>query len=460
MMKSLPKTFVPKSVSIIGAARSGIGAAKFLSAKGISVFLSDSCSEEKLENILYANDLSHCGHESGGHSDAVLNADVMILSPGVPATVPVVAKAIAQGMAVWSEVELAYRFTDAKFLAVTGSSGKSTTTSMLDAVLAQAGVSHAIAGNIGVPLVDVVGSLTKDSFVAAELSSFQLETIDLFRPQAAAILNLLKNHLDRYDGEESYYNAKKEIARNFNFDNHLVLNARDVRLFAWAETMKTKTNVVFFGALVAGQDCVWYENGSLWTMWRNEKSELLKVKDMVLAGPHNYDNASAAAALALCANLSPRAVANGLCSFGGLRHRLEFVAEVNNVRFYNDSKATTAESVLCAVNAFGNNVHLIAGGRDKGCEFGIVRDAIKERAKAVYLIGEAANRIQQEWQSTAPMHRCDSLQDAVRLAFHNAVSGDVVVLSPGCSSFDMFENYEQRGDAFIATVKTLAKEAS
>jgi len=457
-MKSLPEKYVPKTVSIIGAARSGIGAAKFLTAQGISVFISDSCPEEKLEKILYENDLSHCGHESGAHTDAVMNADVMVISPGVPTTLPVVAKAIEQGMAVWSEVELAYRFTDAKFLAVTGSSGKSTTTSILGAILQKAKKSYAVAGNIGVPLVDVVGTLTKESFVAAEISSFQLETIDLFRPQAAAILNLMKNHLDRYDTEEAYYDAKKAIARNFNFDNHLVLNARDSRLFAWAHSMKSKTNVVFFGANISGHDCAWYEGDSIWTMWHGEKSLLLKVGDMALSGPHNYDNASAAAALALCAKIDRAAIASGICGFSGLKHRLEYVAEVNSVGFYNDSKATTAESVLCAVNAFGNNVHLIAGGRDKGCDFSIVRDAIRSKARGVYLIGETADRIGQEWKDLAPLYRCNSLEEAIRLAYAKATKGDVVVLSPGCSSFDMFENYEKRGESFIATVKTLAKE--
>jgi len=456
---SLPRSFVPKRASIIGAARSGIAAARFLAGKGAEVFVSDACPAEKLDALLANNGLSGVAREAGGHTSAVLDADVVVLSPGVRSDLSILAEARRKGIPVWSEVELAYRFTEAAFLAVTGSSGKSTTVSMLGAVMAAAQKPHAVAGNIGIPLVNVIGSVPANGFVVAEISSFQLETIDLFRPRAAAVLNFMKNHLDRYDGEEAYYNAKKEIARNFTFDNHLVLNSRDARLMTWAEEMKGKTSVVFFGKLVKGRDSVWHDGGAVRASFGGPARTLFKTGSMRLAGPHNYDNACAAAALAIAAGVGDEAIAKGICGFAGLPHRLQYVDEIRGVKFYNDSKATTAESVLCAVTAFKDNVHLIAGGRDKGCDFSIVKDAVRARARGVYLIGEAAPRIAREWKGLAPTRTFESLEAAVRAALHNAKSGEVVVLSPGCSSFDMFENYEKRGEAFAAIVGTLKGEA-
>ncbi len=456
---SYPKSYVPKRVSVIGAAKSGIGAAKFLIQKGVSVFISDTCPQEKLDEKLGANGLAGIGREAGGHTSAVLDCDVIVLSPGVRSDLAVLVEAGRKGIPVWSEVELAYRFTGAKFLAVTGSSGKSTTVSMLGAVMAAAGKPHAVAGNIGIPLVDVIHSVPADGFVVAEISSFQLENIDLFRPHAAAVLNLTKNHLDRYSNEDAYYNAKKEIARNLTFDNHLVLNSRDPRLVEWAQGMSARTNVVFFGAQLESRNCVWHRDGVVWATMNGTTRAVFETAAMHLSGPHNYDNACAAAALAMAAGISDEAIVKGLCGFKGLPHRLQYIDEIGGVKFYDDSKATTAESVLCAVTAFGRNVHLIAGGRDKGCDFSIVKDAIRMRSKGVYLIGEAAARISREWDGMAPLQTFESLESAMRAALQNAKPGDVVVLSPGCSSFDMFENYEKRGEAFAMIVRMLKQEA-
>jgi UDP-N-acetylmuramoylalanine--D-glutamate ligase len=454
---SRPKSFVPKKAAVIGAARSGVASAKFLAHKGIGVFISDSCPKDKLEKILADNGLSGIPHEAGGHTDAVLDSDVIILSPGVPSDIPLLKKASERRIPVWSEIELAYRSTEAAFLAITGSSGKSTTTAMLGAILSAAGKPHSVAGNIGIPLISVVEGLSRDAFVAAEVSSFQLETIDLFRPRAAAVLNLMKNHLDRYGSEEDYYNAKKRIAANLTLENYLVVNRRDARLAAWAGDMKRKTNIVWFGQAAPGDPGVWHDDGVLWSSIGGTVRPLLAVKDMRLGGPHNYDNACAAAALAAVAGVRWEDIAKGITGFAGLEHRLEYVAEINGVKYYNDSKATTAESVLCAMTAFGRNVHLIAGGRDKGCDFSIVNEAVRANARGVYLIGEASGRMAGQWQGLAPVHRYDSLSDALSAAAGNAAPGDVVVLSPGCSSFDMFDDYEHRGEAFKALVRGLSE---
>jgi UDP-N-acetylmuramoylalanine--D-glutamate ligase len=454
---SRPKSFVPKKATVIGAARSGIASAKFLAHKGIGVFISDSCQKDRLEKILADNGLSGIPHEAGGHTDAVLDSDVIILSPGVPSDIPILKKASERHIPVWSEIELAYRSTGATFLAITGSSGKSTTTAMLGAILSAAEKPHRVAGNIGIPLISVVEGLSKDAFVAAEVSSFQLETIDLFRPHAAAVLNLMKNHLDRYESEEAYYNAKKRIAANLTVENYLVVNRRDRRLEAWASEMKRRTNIVWFGQAAPGDPGVWHEDGVLWSSIGGTVRPLLAVKDMRLSGPHNWDNACAAAALAATAGIRWEDIAQGITGFSGLEHRLEYVAEINGVKYYNDSKSTTAESVLCAMTAFGRNVHLIAGGRDKGCDFSIVDGAIGANARGVYLIGEASGRMAGQWQGLAPVKRYDSLSAALTAAAGNAVPGDVVVLSPGCSSFDMFDDYEHRGEAFKALVRGLSE---
>jgi UDP-N-acetylmuramoylalanine--D-glutamate ligase len=455
---SLLKSYIPKSASIIGAARSGISAARFLKAKGVSVFISDSCQPEKLEKILAENGLSDIRHEAGGHTDALFSSEVIVLSPGVPSDLPILKKARAKNIPVWSEIELAYRFTDATWLAITGSSGKSTTVSLLGSIMKASAAKYVVAGNIGVPLVGAVNTLSDSGFVVAEISSFQLENIDLFKPHVAVVINLLKNHLDRYENEEAYYNAKKEIARNLTPDDFLILNGKDARLRVWAQEFADKATIAFFGSREQNNDCAFCENGMLYTQFDDITEAVVAVDKMKISGPHNCDNACAAAVAAKSVGVPAAAIASGIISFGGLAHRLEYVAEVNGVRYFNDSKATTAEAVLCAVTAFGRNVHLIAGGRDKGCDFSTVKDAVRTNTRGVYLIGEAAGRIAAEWEGLAPIVICDSLESAVVRARDSAKSGDVVVLSPGCSSFDMFEDYEKRGEAFKTLVHELEKD--
>jgi UDP-N-acetylmuramoylalanine--D-glutamate ligase len=454
---SLPKSYIPKSASIIGAARSGIGAAKFLKAKGVPVFISDSCPQEKLEKILAENGLSDLRHEAGGHTDALLFCEVIVLSPGVPSDLPILKKARARNIPIWSEIELSYRFTDATWMAITGSSGKSTTVSLLGSIMEAAAAKYVVAGNIGVPLIGAVDTLSHGGFVVAEISSFQLENIDLFKPHVAVVINLLKNHLDRYKNENAYYDAKKEIARNLTPSDFLILNGKDARLRVWAREFEDRASVAFFGTCEQDHDCAFCENDVLYTKFGGVTEAVVKVDKMKISGPHNQDNACAAAAAARSVGVPASAIASGVSSFTGLPHRLEFVAEVNGVRYYNDSKATTAEAVLCAVMAFGRNVHLIAGGRDKGCDFTIVKDAIRTNTRGVYLIGETAGRIAAEWKGLAPVFMSESLESAVNQACGNAKKGDVVVLSPGCSSFDMFSDYEQRGEAFKAVVHKIEK---
>jgi UDP-N-acetylmuramoylalanine--D-glutamate ligase len=243
-------------------------------------------------------------------------------------------------------------------------------------------------------------------------------------------------------------------------DDTLVLNALDERLASWGLSMQDRVGIVYFGRECAGAPCFWYERGGIFFRRKANVKKLIETREMKLAGVHNYQNACAAAAMAWSRDIAPEVIADGLYAFGGLPHRLEFVKEYKGVRYYNDSKATTAESVIAAVSSFGQNVRLIAGGRDKGCDFSVARDPIGEYVKSVHLIGEASGRIAKEWkgQSSIAMHA--SLEEALNAAREAAVGGDVVVLSPGCSSFDMFASYEQRGDVFKSIVEKWTKEES
>ncbi|MBD3391246.1 MAG: UDP-N-acetylmuramoyl-L-alanine--D-glutamate ligase [Chitinivibrionales bacterium] len=456
MNKQVPKEYMPKQVSILGAARSGLAAARVLLDQGVDVFLSDACDVRALDFTLASNSLAHLRHEAGEHTDKVLQCDAIVTSPGIRSDAPILQRARKAKIPVWSEMELGFRLSRAPFLAVTGSTGKSTTVSLLGAILEAAGKEHVVAGNIGVPVSSMVSSVGPDGFVVAEVSSFQLENIDAFKPKAAAVLNLLKNHLDRYDNEEGYYDAKKAIARNMDTGDCLVLNACDERLREWSLTVQDRTAIVFFGREMGDVDCVWHADGIMYRRHEGAVEKMFDLSDMKLRGGHNRDNAAAAAALAASVGIDTASIARGITGFAGLPHRLEFVREIDGVSYYNDSKATTAESVACAAASFGANVHLICGGRDKGCDFAGIGDVITEHVKTIAVIGEAAERIAREWAGITTLTREDSLEAALLRARGTAAAGDVVLLSPGCSSFDMFSSYIERGDVFKKLVNALA----
>jgi UDP-N-acetylmuramoylalanine--D-glutamate ligase len=441
----------PGRVAVIGVAKSGIAAARYFCARGSGVFVSDVCSRERLDEILRENGLAgRVESEAGGHSDKISDCELIILSPGVRSDLETLKNASAKGIPVWSEMELGFRVSKAPFLAVTGSSGKSTTVSLLASAMVGAGFDAHLAGNIGTPVIDVTPQLSDGAVVVAEVSSFQLETIDTFKPKVAAVINLMKNHLDRYGCEEDYYNAKKRIAENLTMDECLVLNSDDPRLLSWVGDFTPHTRVTMFGSHSSNGDCVYLSGDAICYRFNGASGVILdNVGRMKLGGRHNRMNACAAAAVALAAGADPARVGHGLCEFAGLPHRLEFVAEAGGVAFYNDSKSTTAESIECAVSAFGSKcVHLIAGGRDKGCDFSLISESIRGCVKNIVLIGEAKERIAAQWDGVAPIHICATLEEAVSVASGLAVGGEKVVFSPGCSSFDMFRNFEHRGDTF------------
>lgn len=453
------KRQLPERVTVLGAARSGIAAVKFLMDKVGSVFLSETCSTEALEKILASHGIEKIACEAGGHTPKVLESDLIICSPGIPSDIPILKEARNRGIAVWSEIELAYRHCDAAVLAVTGSTGKSTTVSLVGSILDAVGKENVVAGNIGLPLISVGPALSPQGVIVAEISSFQLENIDLFKPRIAMVLNLMKNHLDRYTEENAYYEAKKMIARNLDAGDSLVINAHDPLLRSWVDTSDhTVGTIICFGAHVPGRTSVWEHDNRLYMNDTCRTHEIGSIASMKIKGPHNRENACAAAAAALALGIEHKAILDGICAFPGLAHRMEFVCEIDGVAYYNDSKATTAESIACAVDSFEGNVHLLAGGKDKGCDFAGIRGKIQHKVKSVSLYGEAAERIISEWHGLASMQKVESLTAALLCAQRNACAGDVILLSPGCSSFDMFSDFEHRGRVFKELVCSLTKK--
>ncbi|MDR0305391.1 MAG: UDP-N-acetylmuramoyl-L-alanine--D-glutamate ligase [Chitinispirillales bacterium] len=452
------KNVAPARVAVIGAAKSGIAAAKYFHSRGAGVLLSDSCSRERLDEVMRDNGLGDIESEAGAHSEKVLESDLIILSPGVCSDIDILKSAAVRGIPVWSEMELGFRVSSAPFLAVTGSSGKSTTVSLLGSAMRFAGFDAVVAGNIGLPVISVTPDLVGEkAVVIAEVSSFQLETVERFKPKAAAVINLMKNHLDRYKNELEYYNAKKRIVENLTFQEFLVLNMDDSILNGWAKEFSSKTKIVMFGHQDNGSDCVFLSDQSIRYRFNGKTGVILDdVGKMKLGGKHNYINACAAGAMALCGGADPDRIALGLCDFSGLPHRLEYVADIDGVAFYNDSKSTTAESIECAVTAFNSKVHLIAGGKDKGCDFSVIKDAVRANVKSIALIGEAADRMFSQLDGLVPVSKAADLQEAIGKAFRSAVKGEKVIFSPGCSSFDMFRNFEHRGEVFRDTVKNFA----
>lgn len=448
---------IPEKVAVLGAAKSGLASVKFLMDLGVSVLLSDVCDREKLDFILASNGITAIDSEAGGHSKKVLDCGLIILSPGIPSDIPILEQAKKRDIPIWSEIELAFRFSKAPFIAVTGSTGKSTTVSLLGEIFTAAGIKNVVAGNIGLPLISMAPSIPSDGVIIAEVSSFQLETIELFHPSIAMILNLLKNHLDRYEHEDDYYEAKRSIIKNMTDGDTLVLNADDELLMAWLQNIYDKINPVLFGVEDNADSHIYPKGDCLYIRESGVDKKLCDLSKRKIVGNHNMLNSAAAAAVALAFGIEAKFIEEGIIKFCGLPHRMEFIETIDGVEFYNDSKATTAESIAVAINSFSGNVHLIAGGKDKGGDFKAIKESVKTGVKSVCLIGEASARIAKEWEDIENVHAAESLEEALIVSREFAEDGDVVILSPGCSSFDMFSSFVERGNVFKELVREIKK---
>ncbi len=495
-----------KKITVVGLARSGVGAANLLSEMGAEVTVTDRKSNDELAGSIKRLAPS-VRLALGGHPDNIfMSADMVVVSPGVPLEINPIASAKANGISVIGELELAYQIIQGlgvrgqglakettpipnpqspiPFLAVTGSNGKSTTTTLLDHMLRKGGFKTLIGGNIGNALTEEihkhvssqkskVKSKAKNfklrarnsevDYVVVEVSSFQLEAIDRFRPHIASILNITPDHLDRYHSMSEYSHAKAQIFLNQQGTDFLVLNADDPETIkVKSEKLKVKSEkpkILYFSRKMKVEG-VYFKDGSIYSNFSNSglhapDSELIKADEVKIKGVHNLENAMAASAMALLANCPLEAVIESLREFEGLEHRLELVGEVNGVKYINDSKGTNVGAVVKSLESFNEPLILIAGGRDKAGDFSVLRNPVAGRVKAVVLIGEAAGKIQDALRDVTETVMARDLKEAVTLSGKIAKKGDVVLLSPACASFDMFQDFEDRGRQFKKIVREL-----
>jgi len=441
--------FKGKRVTVVGMARSGIAAARALHALGALVTVTDKKPLDQLAAQVKALGVAGVTIEAGGHPDRIFfETDLIVLSPGVPKIAPIL-EAQRHGVRVISELELAWQLSDAPYVGITGTNGKSTVTTLVGLMLARARKKALVAGNIGNALTEDIALLRDRDWIVAELSSFQLEDIVTFRPRVAAILNVTQDHLDRYHSIDEYGEAKARIFLNQRKEDLLVLNFDDPLVKSYA--LRTLATVVPFSRLLRFNPGACVLKGYLTVNSRR----ILPVKEIRITGVHNLENSLAAAALAMSAGADARSVAAVLREFPGLEHRLEFVRKKGGVTYINDSKGTNVGAVVKSVEGFIEPVILIAGGLDKGSDFSPLYGLFKRKVKLLVLIGKAADKMAKALGASTETVFARTLQDAVQLASKRAQRGDVVLLSPACASFDMFKDFEDRGRQFKEAVNAL-----
>ncbi len=447
-----------KRVLVVGLARTGVATSLFCAARGAIVTATDTRSEEELGDPIAPLRAARVSLELGGHREKILmDQELIVPSPGVPADAPLLQAARAKGLCIWSEIELADRFRKGRLIGVTGSNGKTTTTTLIEHVLKTAGFSTILAGNIGTPLISVVERTKDATITVVELSSFQLEWTETFRPNISVFLNLTADHLDRHHTLEAYSAAKARIFENQTETDSAVLNTDDP---ATASLAPAKPQVYWFsrkqrvaqGAFVREKEILFRRDGA--------EETILKFADIPLAGAHNVENVLAAVVAARLAGAAPAVIAKGVRSFAGVEHRLEFVAEIGGVRYYNDSKATNVDATLKALDAFPGRILVILGGKDKGSDYTLLRAALREKAILALLIGAAVEKIEKQITGSVAIERAGTLERAVEIASHAARPGDIVVLAPACASFDQFQDYEHRGRVFKDLVHQLERQAA
>ncbi len=456
MTKMDPKQVSGKRISVIGAARSGIAASMLLAEASAEVFLSEygEIAPEAAQVLKKAG----VAYEAGGHTGRALEADFIVVSPGVPSNIPLLLEAGEKGLPIYSEIEAAFWFCQSPIVAITGSNGKTTTTSLTTHIFAHAGRTVHVAGNIGKAFSDITKSTSPEDVVVLEVSSFQLDHIDTFRPDVSVILNITPDHLNRYDYQFANYAASKfRIFENQTPEDTLIYCFDDPVVrdkVAQMETSSVKTlgisqeQELREGAFLRGSELV--------IRFNQVEEILMRKEELALKGPHNVYNSLAAAVAARVMEIPSLIVRESLSSFEGVAHRLEMVRELNGVRYINDSKATNVNAVWYALESFRDKIILIAGGRDKGNDYESLKPLVKRNVRMVLAIGESAEKVDRELGELAEQHMImDSLEDAVQAAHLLARSGEVVLLSPACASFDQFTNYEERGDVFKSVVMQL-----
>ena len=447
------------AILIIGAARSGVASAEYLLSIGKQIVISDM-------NTKLAEDVeTQLGHASvsyvwGKQPDvAALQPELIVMSPGVPLSIPPVVKARELGIPVISEPELAFRYSDVPFVAITGTNGKTTTTTLTAFLLEKEGRKVVAGGNIGLPLISQCPKMSANDIVVAEMSSFQLESVDSFCPKVAVVMNLTPDHLDRHKTMEAYAAAKANIFKIQGPEEYLLLNKDDAIVAAIAAG--AKSHVYYFSQQEILDEGIWLEDGNL--VYRLDKNGapqvLIPAAEIGIVGSHNWQNAMAASLAALLMGQQPEIIAERLRAFKGVAHRMEPVATIDGVLYVNDSKGTNPDSTEKALGSYGERpIVLIAGGRNKGSDMAVLVPLMRAHCRGVVLVGEATGDFIDAFERTGYTdYVCtDSFEDAVAKAREMAQSGDVVLLSPACASWDMFDNFEQRGDLFKELVKDYA----
>ena len=445
-----------KRVLVVGLARTGVVTSLFSAGYGAIVTATDEKPESELAEVAAKLRAAGVKLEFGAPGQGTyLEQDLIVLSPGVPAKLPQLELARSRGIPVWSELELAWRFLRGKLIGITGSNGKTTTTSLMAHILKSAGIHTLVGGNIGVPLLALVESSTDSTVTVAEISSFQLETIAEFRPEIGVLLNLTPDHLDRHASFDEYARAKMRMFENQLDRDAAVLNADDPEV---TRRMPAKPHIFWFSRQKRVASGTFLRDGQIFFRTEGAEIPLARRDEIPLRGEHNVENVLAACAAAYLGGAEPAGIASGVKTFRGVEHRLEFVAEIGGVAFYNDSKATNVDASLKAIEAFPGPLIVILGGKDKGAPYAPLREPLQKRARLAIVIGAAADKITEELGGMVPLELAGTLDRAVQIAADSARTGDTVLLAPACSSFDQFENYEHRGRAFKELVARLESQ--
>jgi UDP-N-acetylmuramoylalanine--D-glutamate ligase len=443
-----------KRVLVVGLGKSGVASALFLKACGAKVTVSDSKNKDQLSKEIPVL-LDHgIAVETGTHGERTFRGqDLIVVSPGVPVDAAPLAQARSLGEPVIGEIELAAQFLSKNLIAITGSNGKTTTTTLAGEIVATEKPTL-VGGNIGTPAISLVDQSTPQSVIVLEVSSFQLETIETFRPKVAVILNITPDHLDRHRTFETYVNAKARIFENQKSDDFTVLNADDETCVSLAA--RTNGQVFWFsrkkevvrGAFVQN-DAIVFRNAS-------DNRKIMPLSEIPLKGNHNVENVLAAVCAGILMGCDPAKVRQSVQNFKAVEHRLEYVATIRGVEYYNDSKATNVDATIKALKSFPGNIHLILGGKDKGSDYTVLNDLLRKCVKRVYTIGAAAEKIESHIKGTTEILNSRTLEAAVKKAHETAKPGEIVLLAPACASFDQFQNYEHRGRVFKEMVNSLA----
>jgi UDP-N-acetylmuramoylalanine--D-glutamate ligase len=445
-----------KDVLVLGLGRSGMAAAALLQRDGARVVVRDEAADNQLQERAIRLRQLGVRVELGNQFDRSTHFDLAVLSPGIAPERPFVRELLTRNTPLLSELELAYRFCLCPIIAITGTNGKTTTTELIAFMLEGCGKRTAAAGNIGNAFCDAVEASAGLDALVLEVSSFQLGKIEQFRANISVLLNITPDHLDRYDSMEEYAAAKSFIFMNQHSEDMAVLSVESLeKLQRMGTAIKART--ITFSAYNRPADLWlnWFDNDAIWCGLPECRGILLKMSETNLRGVHNAENILAALATGLAMGLPVSQMREAICTYSPRPHRCELVAEIRGVKYVNDSKATNVDAVEKALHSVPGQAVLIAGGRDKSLDFTLLKEVVAEKVKLAVLIGEAQNKIWRAWSKAVPCVRVSSMQEAVRVAAHHARRGDTVLLSPACASFDMFENYEHRGDEFKEQVFNL-----